>query len=61
LHMLASVVSNDIYNAMTHKAAFDIARPRRELAALPGSWEVLREPVPQNPATRRAHARKRQH
>lgn len=34
LHMLASVVSNDIYNAMTSKSPIDIARTRRELAAL---------------------------
>jgi len=61
LHMLASVVSADIYNALTDKGAFDIDRTRRELAALPGSWEALPEPVPQNRATRRAHARRRQH
>jgi hypothetical protein len=61
LHMLASVVSTDIHNAMTKKAPFDIARTHRELAALPGSWEALRAPAPQNRATRRAHARKREH
>lgn len=31
--MLASVVSNDIDNAMTNKTHFDITRKRRELAA----------------------------
>ena len=61
LHMIASVVSADAYNIMTQKAPFDIARTRRQLAALPCSWEALREPAPQNRAARRAHARKRQH
>jgi hypothetical protein len=61
LHMLASVVSNDIYNATTSKSPFDIARTRRELAALPDSWEALKAPAPANRATRRTHARKRQH
>jgi hypothetical protein len=60
LHMLASVVSADIYNATTDRAPFDIAQTRRELAALPGSWEALRAPVPENRATRRAHARRRE-
>jgi hypothetical protein len=60
LHMLASVVSNDIYNAMTSNSPFDIARTRRELAALPDSWEALKAPASPNRATRRAHARKRQ-
>lgn len=59
LHMLGSVVGTDIYNAMANKAAFDITRTRRELAALPGSWEAQRTPTPQNWAARRAHARKR--
>lgn len=61
LHMLASVVSADIYNTMTGKAALDIDRTRRELAELPGSWDALRMPVLQNRAARRAHARGRQH
>ena len=61
LHMLASVVSTDIYNAMSGKMPFDSARTRRELAALPGSWEAMRAPVPPNRAARRARARKRQH
>jgi hypothetical protein len=60
LHMLASVVSSDIYNVMTVKSPFDIARTRRELAALPDSWEALKASAPANRATRRAHARKRQ-
>ncbi len=59
LHMLAYVVSSDVYNAMASKASFDIARTRRELAALPDSWEALKAPAPANRATRRAHARKR--
>jgi len=61
LHMLASVVSTDIYNAMTNDATPDITRTRQALAALPDSWEALRTPVPQSRATRRAHAKKPQH
>lgn len=60
LHMLASVVSTDIYNAMSDKLPFDIARTRRELDALPASWEAIRTPPPPNREARRAHARKRQ-
>ena len=59
LHMLASVVSTDIYNAMSHKAPFDIARTRLELAALPGTWEAMRAPAPLNREARRAQARNR--
>jgi hypothetical protein len=57
LHMLGSVVSRDLYNAMTGNAPVDLARTRRELAALPGSWEA---PAPAlSRAARRAHARRR--
>lgn len=59
LHMLGSVVSVDIYNAMTGKATFDLDRTRRELAALPGSWQALGQPPPVNRAARRAQARRR--
>lgn len=59
LHMLGSVLSEDIFNAMTGKVPFDMERTRRHLAALPGSWEDLRPAVPQNRAARRTRARRR--
>lgn len=59
LHMLGSVVSVDIYNAMTGNAPFDPARTLRELAALPGSWHALQTPTHPNRAARRAHVRHR--
>lgn len=59
LHMLASVVSADVYNILSATAPYDIARTRRELAALPGSWEAKRVSPPLNREARRAHARKR--
>lgn len=58
-HMLGSVVSAEIYDTLTHTDSFDIARTRRELAALPGSWEALRSPRPMNRADRRAQAKGR--
>jgi hypothetical protein len=61
LHMLGSVVSTDIYNAMTGKAPFDLARTRRELDALPGSWNEFAAHTTPNRATRRAQARRRSH
>jgi hypothetical protein len=59
LRMLGSVVSVDIYNAMTGKTPFDLDRTRRELAALPDSWHALQTPAHPNGAARRAHARRR--
>ena len=59
LHMLGSVVSGDIYNAMTGTATFDLDRTRRELAALPGSWQAQGQPRPVNRAAQRAQARRR--
>lgn len=59
LHMLASVVSEDVFNALTGNVDFDIERTRRHLAALPESWEDLRSAAPQRRAGRRPHARRR--
>lgn len=61
LHMLGSVVSADLYGALKNEKAFDISWTRRELAALPGSWEALRTPAPANRAVRPAHAKGRRH
>lgn len=59
LHMLGSVVSSDIYNALSGKLSYDLTRTRRQLEALPESWEALRQEPPPNRAARRAHARRR--
>ena len=59
LHMLGSAVSGDIYNAITGKATIDLDRTRRELAALPDSWQAPGRPTPLNRADRRAQARPR--
>ena len=62
LHMLASVVSGDVYSALHDKQSPDPARTRAALAALPGSWERQREEIPAerhaNRAERRAAERK---
>jgi hypothetical protein len=63
LHMLASVVSAQVWGTMAQGEPFDLERVRLDLAALPESWEVDREtwPVEQsrNRAERRAHERHR--
>ena len=63
LHMLASVVSDEVWQIMTDKTPADLARMSTRLAALPGSWEELREDVPteraRNRAERRAEERRR--
>ncbi len=62
LHMLASVVSADVYSALHDNQSLDPARTRAVLAALPGSWEHQREETPAerhaNRAERRAAERK---
>ena len=62
LHMLASVVSADVYSALHDNRPSDPARTRAALAALPGSWEQQREDIPAerhaNRAERRAAERK---
>jgi hypothetical protein len=62
LHMLASVVTTEVFEIMRHEQPPDIERVRRALAALPGGWEQRRADLPaerhQNRAERRAAARK---
>lgn len=62
LHMLASVVSNEVFDILANRQPADLNRMRAELAALPESWERQRDEIPQqrhlNRAERRA-ARKR--
>ena len=65
LHMLASVVSGDVYSVLHDNQPPDRARTRAALDALPGSWEQLREQIPAerhaNRAERRAAERKHRH
>jgi hypothetical protein len=63
LHMLASVVSGQVWGAFVDDASYDIERVRRELAALPEGWESQRDQWPRervrNRAQRRARERRR--
>ena len=63
LHMLASVVSTEVFDILRDQAPFEIERVRAALAALPESWEERRAAIPEdrhaNRAARRAAARKR--
>ena len=63
LHMLGSVVSGEVWQALAKGSPHDINRIRQELAALPDSWEELREELPaersRNRAERRAEERQR--
>ena len=61
LHMLMSVLSDELYQAMQGPGAIPQSqeRTRAALAALPGSWEAQREVAPANRAERRAHQRTR--
>lgn len=65
LHMLASVVAGDVFDALKHNAPYDPEKTRAALAALPESWEHQRAAIPAdrhlNRAERRAEARKHRH
>ena len=65
LHMLASVVSDDVYAALHDNQPHNPARTRAALAALPESWELQRAEIPverhANRAERRAAERKHRH
>jgi hypothetical protein len=62
LHMLASVMSDQVWGSMTKGESFNIDRLRLELAALPESWEADRDTWPaersRNRAQRRAEERR---
>jgi Domain of unknown function (DUF1841) len=64
LHMLASVVSDDVYQIL-HDQSPDLDETRAALAALPDSWERQRDEFPAqqhaNRAERRAAARTQRH
>jgi Domain of unknown function (DUF1841) len=58
LHMLMSVVSDELVQAMQPDAApHDPGRTRAALAALPETWEAQRGTAPTNRAERRAQQR----
>jgi Domain of unknown function (DUF1841) len=63
LHMLASVVSDQVWGTLSQGSPFDIERMRLELAALPAGWEVRGEEWSversRNRAERRAAERRR--
>jgi hypothetical protein len=61
LHMLMSVLSDELHQAMQEPGAApqDPQAGRAALAALPGSWEGQREAAPTNRAERRAQQRAR--
>ena len=63
LHMLGSVVAEDVYAALRDKLPLDLEKTRAALAALPESWELKRDELPAqrhlNRAERRAAARRR--
>jgi len=57
LHMLGSVLAEEIWNMTTGRQVFDRTRFVEALAALPGSWEGAR---PARPATSRRPGRRSQ-
>ncbi len=61
-HMLGSVVSMTVFEALAHGAATDVATVRDALNALPESWEQQRADIPatrhENRAERRAAQRR---
>ena len=61
LHMLMSVLSDELYRAVQGSASGpqDPDQAAVALAALPGSWEAQREVTPTNRAERRAQQRTR--
>lgn len=65
LHMLASVVSGEVFEALRNQTPHEIERVRAALAELPDSWERQRAAIPEerhmNRSERRAAARKRPH
>lgn len=65
LHMLASVVSGEVFEAVRNQTPHQIERVRAALAELPDSWErqraAIREERHMNRSERRAAARKRPH
>ena len=65
LHMLGSVVSDDVYQILHDQDTPYLDKTRAALAALPDSWERQRDELPaqqhENRAERRAAARAKRH
>ncbi len=65
LHMLASVVANDVFDTLKTDTPPDRQKTQAALDALPDSWEQQRDAIPVerhlNRAERRAAARKHRH
>ena len=65
LHILASVVSGEVFEALRNQMPHEIERVRAALAELPDSWERQRAAIPEerhmNRSERRAAARRRPH
>ena len=57
LHMLASVVSNDVFEVLKEGKVYDSAKTIAGLAALPESWEQQRENIPAERHMNRAERR----
>ena len=57
LHMLASVVSEEVWNALAEHTPRDADRVRRALAALPATWEAMRKEQPAQRSRSRAERR----
>jgi hypothetical protein len=60
LHMLASVVSTEVFEIMRSQEPHDIERVRAALAALPESWEPLDAETPTDRPPNRAERRAQQ-
>jgi len=57
LHMLGSVMSDEIWSTLHEKTPYDAERLRQGLEALPESWEAMRETWPAEQARNRAERR----
>ena len=60
LHMLGAVVSAEVWRVMSG-SSHDIELVRAELAALPESWEGLRDEIPLERSRNRAERRAEEH
>jgi hypothetical protein len=57
LHMLGSVVADQVWGALVKKVPYDIEQVRADLVALPEAWEAQREELPIEPSRNRAERR----
>jgi hypothetical protein len=59
MHMLASVVSAEVFDVLRDQPPHEIERVRTDLAALPESWEAQRAATPEDRHANRAERRAR--